>query len=316
MRGLWTASLGLGGVLCSLVIGCTDVANSSVGTLANPSQAAATMLAHDVAEGMAQTQVGKILYASDRTQMDGYAYCSLSGQLANRGEFRAAVEAALKGLYLGVTTADHRLLIDAERDLAYAYELAGDDRSATLWANEALRNIPSFDKSNTALEVAGPVHKTLGDVALREGQPADAVRHYRLALDRSLSNFQWVIQGALANALSQSGDRSGAETALAQARLGPSSYKPYFDRLAGEIALRNGDLATATSDFDQAAREASGIDAAYHRAWALIGKARSERQRGEFGCCPGRLQTKRLQPPSKCVPDSGRRSFARACSER
>lgn len=285
----------LGGPLALLALqiatGCTDgpaapggaqLSGGSVATLANATPSAATLLAHDVTQGLAEAQVGELLYRADPEKRNGYSYCRESGQLADRGEFRAAVDAALKGLFLGVGTGDHRLAADAARDIGYAYELAGSDAAATIWAREALRQMQMAHLADdVAAEVEGPAHKTLGDVALRQGRLEEARAEYVTALARSMPQFQPIVLAATANVLARLGDKAGAEAALRDARDGAPWLHAYHDRLAAEIALLSGDTAGAISGFTAAADAVAEVDTPYNQMWALVGLARAQHARGD-----------------------------------
>ena len=265
-----------------ILAGCAPGNNNGPSTLANYTPAAATMLAQDVEQGLELAQVGNVLYRADQTKRRGYDYCSMSHALADQGEFRASVEAALKALFLGVRDGDHVLNGYAARDLGYAYKLAGDNDHAETWAKEALRQarFAGYSADDEAA-VIGPAHQTLGDVALQRGKIAQAMAEYKLALGQSRPNFKPVVRAALANALARSGDLAGAEAALELARREAPQFRAFHDRLAGEIALRAGDTAKAIERFNAVVQGSSGDDAPYHRMWALIGRARAERARGD-----------------------------------
>ncbi|GGG29488.1 hypothetical protein GCM10010964_16680 [Caldovatus sediminis] len=271
-------------LLAVLVLGaCAGTEGGGApGTLAVRGPAAATLLAHDIAQSLRLADVGGALYRADPRPRDGYAYCSNSIALAERGEFRAAVEEAAKALYLGQRSGDQFLIASAARDLAYAFVLAGAADTAEFWANEALAAAGRSIRPPQALrEVLGPARKTLGDVALRRQRPAEAAALYRQAAEAGTEAFRPLAEAGLARALAEAGDLGGATAALERARSGAPHLAAWHDRLAGEIALRGGDAAQARELFRAAAEGArADEDSAYHRVWAQAGLARAERALG------------------------------------
>ena len=279
LRGRWKTNVAGVGIIGLVLSACTGGNYSGTSTLANNTPAAANILVQDVAQGLELARVGNILYQADQTKKRGFDYCSISNALANQGEFRAAVEAAMKALFLGVRDGDHVLNGYAARDLAYAYKLAGDIDRAETWAREALRQeqLGGYSEDNKAA-VLGPGHQTLGDIALERGKTEQALAEYRTALEQSSPNFKGVVHAAIANALARTGDLMGAEAALALARREAPQFRVYHERLAGEIALRAGNPVQAIDRFNAVVQSASGDDGAYHRMWALIGRARADRK--------------------------------------
>src|SRR6266478_5186612 len=58
---------------------------------------------------------GQVGYQSDIVKKDGYRYCGDSFSLADRGEFRLAIRAASKALFLGQRQNDEFLVANAKR---------------------------------------------------------------------------------------------------------------------------------------------------------------------------------------------------------
>src|SRR5512137_2452483 len=124
------------------------------------------------------TAEGRSLYDADAQKQTGYQYCSLAAGLAARGEFRLAVREASKALFLGQSLGNDDLMAHAKRDLAIAYSYAGNLDRAQQYAEEALRH--AVRPQNRAA-VHSRACKVLGDVALRRGDPKQAIARYEEA---------------------------------------------------------------------------------------------------------------------------------------
>ncbi|WP_093557152.1 CHAT domain-containing protein [Pseudoduganella namucuonensis] len=217
---------------------------------------------------------GQLLYQKDRVKLAGAMYCAQSVALAERGEFRLAIEAASKALVLSGQGGDQVLAASAKRDLAIAYSYAGDLERAAQYAGEALAGA---GRTNPA--VAGPAHKTLADVAVRRGRLAEAVAGYQRAREAASARFRPLVDISLANAYVADGQLAQARALFG--RLAPSGAASFdstvlrqaYLRGLGKLALAEGDAPAAIRLFDGAAAQADGADAAYHRLWALEGRA-------------------------------------------
>lgn len=234
------------------------------------------------AETVAQlTAEGRALLRAEAKPLDAVSYCSTSAALADRGEFRAAIQAASMALFLGRQGGDARLMAHAARNLAYAYSLAGALDPAERWAAEALRQAASVRDARIAEAVVAPALKIQGDIALRRGRAAEAASLYRQATAKlgKAPLRPWFVLAEAQAALAQN-DAARAGTLLADARQGaPATLEPALARAEGELALKQRDHAGAAARF-QKAIDAAGDDA-YVRLWALHGLARAKRGGGD-----------------------------------
>lgn len=266
------AAAGAGGLGAAAYGADTRAASDS----AEPAPDSAAFRAAQARAGDAETlralsAEGQVLYQRDRIKLAGFEYCSQALSLAERGEFRASVQAAAKALHLGQVQSDAALVAAARRDFAIAYSYAGDLDSAERHAAEALRQAGADSP-----RIAGPAYKTLGDVRLRRGQAAEAIAAYRSALEVSSERFRPLVEISLANAYVAAGD--AARAGELYARIEPPSLpgaRQLFQRGLANLRLAEARPAEALALFEQAAAQAGGIDASYHRVWALDGVGRA-----------------------------------------
>jgi hypothetical protein len=155
--------------LLLLAAGCT--------TAASPERVAElrTLEAESAARLTAE---GEILFQAEPITLQSYKSADGATRLLDEGELRRGIREASKALFLG-RTAGPALVAMAKRDLAYAYNLAGDlDRAAT-YATEAVDTATStpadWFRPATRERVLGPSHKLVGDVRLRQGRVKDAI---------------------------------------------------------------------------------------------------------------------------------------------
>lgn len=214
---------------------------------------------------------GQLLYQKDRVKLDGAMYCAQAVALAEKGEFRLSIQAASKALVLGQKDASTSLVAAAKRDLAIAYNYAGDLEHAAQYAQEALAG-----EGATTPAVAAPAYKILGDVALRRGQPNEAIAAYQKAQAVASERFKPLVDISLANAYVAAARPAEARAVFAQ--IPPSdnvALRQAYLRGMGNLALAENKPAEAMTHFSAAAAQAAGSDAAYHRLWAQEGRARS-----------------------------------------
>ena len=214
---------------------------------------------------------GQLLYQKERIKLDGAMYCAQSVALAEKGEFRLSIQAASKALVLGKQESRSGLVLSAKRDLAIAYNYAGDLEHAAQYAQESLEG-----EGATNPAIAAPAYKILGDVALRRGQPNDAITAYQKAQAIASPRFKPLVDISLANAYVAASRVQEARAVFAQ--ITPSdnvALRQAYLRGMGNLALADGKPAEAMQHFSGAAAQAAGSDAAYHRLWAQEGRARS-----------------------------------------
>jgi tetratricopeptide (TPR) repeat protein len=224
---------------------------------------------------------GRALLATEARPIDAVAYCDASAALADRGEYRAAIQAASMALFLGQQAGDKTLLAHAARNLAYAYSLAGALDQAQRWAEETLRFIGAVKDARVNEAVAAPALKVKGDVALRRGRPAEAAAFYRQAVAKLGKSAlrPWYIAAQAHAELAQAKAKRAAELLVEARREAPPALLPSLARAEGEVALKLGDLDRAAALFKVAA-EVAGDDA-YVRMWSLHGLGRAQRAAGD-----------------------------------
>jgi CHAT domain-containing protein len=213
---------------------------------------------------------GQLLYQRERVKLTGYQYCSQAVAAAERGDFRDSVRAASKALFLGQQQGNDDLVAVSKRDLAIAYSYAGDLDRAAQYAREAL----GHEARDPAI-VAGPAYKTLGDVAVRRGQLAQAIGFYTQAAEAASERFRPLVEISLANAYATHRDAKQARALYERIAVPSGPLLPLYRRGLGNLLLVEGKPADALKAFESAAQTARGSDASYHRLWALEGMARS-----------------------------------------
>ncbi|WP_051675740.1 CHAT domain-containing protein [Polaromonas glacialis] len=236
----------------------------------NVFQLAAARL-HDAETIRTLSTEGQLLYQKDRIKLDGAMYCAQAIALAERGEFRLSIQAASKALILGQQQDNGNLVASAKRDLAIAYSYAGDLDRAEKYARDALAGA-----SRITPVIAGPAYKTLGDVQARRGRLADAISSYQEARQVASARFRPLVDISLANAYVADGRLTEARALYDQMGLPDNlALQQAYQRGLGNLTLAEGKPQEAMKIFSQAAAQATGSDAAYHRLWAQEGRARS-----------------------------------------
>jgi CHAT domain-containing protein len=242
------------------------------------------------AQALAETEAaaaiaaeGRALLSAEAQPRDGRFYCEASAALADRGEYRAAIQAASMALFLGQQDGDRILMAHAARNLAYAYSLAGALDPAQRWADETLRLAGAGKDPRVEEALLAPALKVKADVALRRGRAAEATGFYRQAVGKlgKSSLRPWYVL-ALARAELARGQTARAAELLAEARRGaPAALSAGLARAEGELALAMGEHGRAAARF-KAAAAAAGDDATV-RMWALHGLGRAQRAAGDRG---------------------------------
>lgn len=220
---------------------------------------------------------GAALYAREPVKLDGYAYCSQAVELAERGEFRESARAASKALHVALQTGNLDLLGKAYRDLAIAFNYAGQLERAEQFANLALK-YPGLEPPL----VNGPARKVLGDVRTRQGRYPEAIAAYEQALQDSSPRFAPLVQASLANALILAGDLARARATLDALPPPPdAAQRAQLQRTRGRLLLAEGKPAEALAVYRELAQAPVSGDEGFYRAWALDGMARSEQALGQ-----------------------------------
>jgi CHAT domain-containing protein/predicted negative regulator of RcsB-dependent stress response len=216
------------------------------------------------------SQEGKLLLGRDRVKLDGYAYCSMAVAAAERGDFRDSIDAASRAMLVAQQTDNTDLLALSKRDLAIAYSYAGDLDDAQRYANEALAGSPK----NPA-QVLAPVHKILGDIALRRGNPSAAIAEYQTSLQTASDRFRPLVLLSMTNAQIAAGDPAAARATFAQAGSGTGLLAPLYRRIEGNLLLAENKPQAALDAFTAGLTKGAEGDASYDNLWAHEGMGRA-----------------------------------------
>ena len=263
------------------------LAGAIAAIFAAPAHAQGARMTPEIASSLVQeaysvrrlTAEGKLMLDSTpiAQQRTWGQYCASAWLLNDQGEFRRAVRAASIALYLGEQERNTTALAYAKRDLAVSYSYSGNLEMAEKYATESIAH-----PAQNSGDVRNVSYKTLGDVALRKGDPKQAIAHYRQALN--YSSFAWarLIRVALANAHIGAGELDAARAILDDTRSFSSSpEKEMAWRSWGNYLLAVNKPDDALIEFRKYGAAASGDDGAYHRVWALEGEARVLRLKGD-----------------------------------
>jgi CHAT domain-containing protein/predicted negative regulator of RcsB-dependent stress response len=215
---------------------------------------------------------GQLLYERDRVKLDGYQYCSQAVALADRGEFRESIRAASKALVLADAEGNDRLQAFATRDLAIAYNYAGNLARAEQYAREALSQ-PNSDPQ----KVVAPASKVLGDVQARRGDYAQALQFYNHALAAAGEKYKPLVQLSIVNVELKLGHNDQADQLLRSIPEQDSAgIRDIMLRTRGNVRLAQGRYKESLAIFNDALKTAQGIDSPYQRMWLTEGIARSQ----------------------------------------
>lgn len=241
---------------------------ASVATTVAPGASRARL--QDAETLKALTDEGRLLYQRDRIKLEGFQYCGQSVALAERGEFRLSIQAAVKAMVVGQQQGNANLVASAKRDLAISYSYAGDLEHAEQYARDA---IDSGGAGHAA--IAGPALKTLGDVASRRGRYADAIALYQQAEAAASDKFRSLVQISLANTYLLNGQVAPARALYERIGKPDAALEMAFRRGLGNLDLAEGNYPQALRSFSDVVRTAGGSDAAYHRLWGQEGMGRT-----------------------------------------
>lgn len=220
---------------------------------------------------------GAALYAAEPVKLDGYAYCSQSVALADKGEFRASVQAASKALHVALETGNEDLLAKSYRDLAIVFNYAGQSERAEQFAQLALGR-----QASDPAQVRGPVYKVIGDLRMRQRRPAEAVTAYEQAVAASSPRYLPLARASLVNALLLAGDTARAQTELdALAEPETPALRFQLDRTRARLLLAQGRPADALALYRTLADTPVPGDEGNYRMWALTGIAESQSALGD-----------------------------------
>lgn len=223
------------------------------------------------------TAEGRVLYERDIVKLTADLYCGQAIAYAERGWFRESIDAASKALYLGQRNKDSKSQANAKRDLAIAYNYAGDLAAAERYANDAIAL--GADQPQMIL---APANKVLGDIYARRGLAAKAIQSYELSLSQSSPKFRPLVVLSLTNVHIGQKQPERARRTFAQAEL-PSngSLRLQALRTEGNLLLVEGKPDRALKVFSDLGDAAKGSEADYLRVWALEGTGRARDALGD-----------------------------------
>lgn len=224
---------------------------------------------------------GKLFYEADENKLAWSRYCANSVALSNRGEFRQAVREASKALFLGKASNNTTALAFASRDLAYAYNLAGDLERAEEWARQSLTYGSQGIRDRDVILSAA--HKVLGDVAVRRGNVDAGITHYEKALSEysGVDPRRLAVQLSLANAEIRRGRIDVARKILDSIDSTDKSWTPYILRARGQLAFAEKQYAKAAGHYAAAADSLRGGKDRYHLMWMQYGQGQALAAAGE-----------------------------------
>lgn len=248
--------------------------------------ALAEAVVEDIATASSMATLGKTNYEEDAQKRSWSSYCGEARRLAEDGEFRLAIRAASKALWLGSSSGSTVAIAFAARDLAVTYQFASDLPNATAWATAALKYADQISTLDSRIDVDKEIRfealKILGDFELREHRLDAALRRY----SEARSKLPWVGSGvdkdridvAISRALTQMEKFADAEKLLTRIATSTSRVAVSAQRALADIALARRDWAGAIAMIDQ-----SSLDKAsdrYEAAWGYIQLARAHRAIG------------------------------------
>lgn len=229
--------------------------------------------------------LGEILYAGDPAKKEGLDYCRSAAELADRGDFRAAIREASKALFLGQKNRRPVLVAHAYRDLATVYLLAGAPDIAISHANAALKEYRAFPvewtRDSRLRGFKAQVLKVLGDARLRQGAPAEAIGYYADALDADPGALATLLRVAMSNAHLAIGEPAKARQALDKVSGDDARVKSLIARAAANIAMAERNYAKASDLFEQSIQANAGVNRAYERLWSQAGLAEARALNGD-----------------------------------
>jgi CHAT domain-containing protein/tetratricopeptide (TPR) repeat protein len=274
----WRAIVSSLGVIAGLLALLAVIPNASAQDAPlTPAARQAEARARDAETIQSLSKEGRLLLERDQVKLDGYAYCSMAVAAAERGEFRASIEAASRALLVAQQTDNVDLLALSKRDLAIAYSYAGDLDDAQRYANEAL----AAGVKNPE-QVLAPAHKVLGDIAARKSDPATAISEYRAALATASPRYRPLVLLSMTNAQIEAGDATAARATFDQASAAQDSVlAPFYRRIQGNLLLAEGKPQEALAAFAAGVVKSKGGDASYENLWAHEGMGRAYFALGE-----------------------------------
>jgi tetratricopeptide (TPR) repeat protein len=277
------AGLTLGTGLLALVLAGGGCSPTGAGGGQPTSAQFAEIRSQDIDSAARLAMEGNVGYQADTVREGGFQYCQDSNRLAERGEFRLAIRAAAKALYLGQLQNDEDLLSQANRDLAYAYFLAGAPDRAEVFARKAI-NHASHVTGTRGFQTQRQAQKVLADALLSEGREGEARPIYEALLasaDRSRPSA--ILLSALGNAYLADGQTAKARELFTSAvKVAQGPQRSMALRGLAKTAYTERRYSEAEQLYQQAEQAANGEDQEYSKVLAISGAARSYYAMGDL----------------------------------
>ena len=266
----------------------------SSGAVAEDKALVADFLVDDLLTVNQISAYGRQLYEEDVDKNEAIDYCTTSMRFVEQGEFRQALRAASKNLYLGLQIENEHLKAISLRSMALAYSYANDLINAERMANMVLDQFP-----DERLGVLGPTFKVLGDVRLRQQRYDEALAYYTKSLDNSPPWMEPMILASLARAYTKDKQYDKANEYYDKAFQSAADAEPITqtERLKGTFGKQGAwmqptlvrgraDLAYQQGNYDKAIslyESVSTVDKgdAYQSVWIQYGKAKALWAKGD-----------------------------------
>jgi CHAT domain-containing protein/predicted negative regulator of RcsB-dependent stress response len=270
---MWNKKNGLRCVLAIGLVATLSVAFSAHAQRFSTGSSRLEEILRDAESAAGLATSGKRLYEADNHKEIWQQYCTNSGVLANRGEFRQAIREASKVLFLGQTSNNTVAMAFASADLAYAYSLAGDIDRAEEWANQALAHVARSQLGRDRGAILASIHKIVGDIAMRRDNIDLAIKYYQSALSQLFraDPRQLSIKISIANAEIRRGKIDVARQILDEIGTGDDGWAPFVLRARGQLAFAERNFVKAAEHFSAAANTMRGGKNTYHLMWMQHG---------------------------------------------
>ena len=234
------------------------------------------------------TVEGQALYESDQVKRTPMQYGMGGVSLADQGNLREAIRVASRALYLGTQQRNSTVIALAKKDIALSYLYAGNLEVAQRYASEVLKQ--TIEPNYRAYTLGG-AHKILGDVALKQGDTAQAIKSYKEAVDLAYESQRFFARAGLASALIAAKQFDPARSAIDSAEsyidvLGARFQQPARAsvlRIRASLQFAQGRPAEAAKLLETAlaAPPQQGADTDYDRFWLLEGLGRARLAQGD-----------------------------------
>ena len=247
----------------------------------------------DVDSVAGASKIGAALYAADPDKKARWGdYCGQSRRLAEKGEFRQAIRAAAKALYLGDpgATTSGGAYMTAANDIAMAYSYAGAHATAREWADKTLAAIDKGADQDWVRQqipvLKASSHQIRGLSLSQIDKHSEATAELRKGLDALPFFGSGMAKSEMRLALASIEIRAARFDRAAEA-LEPALkesdpvLKRAASRVAGELALAKRDAQAALKYFRQGLGTSSAEKDPFQIVMLQLGLARAHRLAGD-----------------------------------